>query len=87
MVWWTSSAQEWDKMLPQLAVGCIHHAVNSVSPVHHRILINLEASWHELNIPHLITCGVPIAYKRNRMLESDKIFYSSHHASSLPVFH
>ena len=74
MVWWTSSIQGWDKTLPQVAVGRIRHAVNTVSPVRRGILVDLEASWRELNIPHLIACGVPITYKWNKTLEADERF-------------
>ena len=74
MVWWTSSIPGWDKSLPQVAVGRIRHAVNSVSPVCRGILVDLETSWRELNIPHLIACGVPIAYKWNKTLEGDERF-------------
>ena len=74
MVWWTSSIPGWDRTLPKVAVGRIRHAVNSVSPIRRGILIDLEVSWRELNIPHLIACGVPIAYKWNRTLEADERF-------------
>lgn len=60
MVWWTSSVPGWEKTLPQVAVGRIRHAVNSVSPARRGILVDLKASWCELNIPHLIACRVPI---------------------------
>ena len=74
MVWWTSSITGWDKTLPQVAVGRIRHAVNSVSPVRRGILVDLETSWRELNVPHLIACGVPIAYKWSKALEADERF-------------
>ena len=74
MVWWTSSIPGWYKTLPEVAVGRIQHTVNSVSPARCGILVDLETAWREINIPHLIACGVPIAYKWTKMLETDERF-------------
>ena len=73
LLWWTLSVSQWDMNLD-------HHVLAIIQKLDlcrfqkQGVLVNLETSWREINIPNLVQHGVPVAYLWSSVLASSPRF-------------
>ncbi|KDR67158.1 hypothetical protein GALMADRAFT_51104, partial [Galerina marginata CBS 339.88] len=65
--WWILSIPKWRTSLPAEAVSELEHLGLRNTPKR-GFLIDFEECWQEINVPHLVKCGVPFYYRWTQAL-------------------